>query len=296
MEGIENVLHPLKLKSLAQEWILEDCSGLDLSSVALPSSHLSTAKIIVKEPAVLCGIPFCNAIFQEMNCLAEWNIAEGADLTPYETVAIVRGTARDLLIAERIVLNLLSRSSGVATVSRRVKRLLQEAGWQGEPAGTRKTTPGFRLVEKYSMLVGGVSTHRYSLSDMVMLKDNHISLAGSITKALTLAKSVPSFHQKIEVECSNLNDGLEAAANGCDVVMLDNFDPNSLKTCATEIKKQFPKILIEASGNVKENNILSYASENVDIISSSMFVQGYKTIDFSMKIQINTLKMSNGNS
>jgi len=151
-------------------------------------------------------------------------------------------------------------------------------------AGTRKTTPGFRLVEKYGLLVGGASTHRLDLSQMVMLKDNHIWSTGSIEAAVKKARGVSGFSQKIEVECQSLDEALTAAKAGADVVMLDNFKPSKLKRDAKEFKKQYPHVTVEASGGITIDTMAEFFSEHVDVISQGKLTHGYDCIDFSLKI------------
>ena len=151
-------------------------------------------------------------------------------------VAVVKGPANKILLAERTALNLLARSSGIATQSRLTKNLADESGYTGLIAGTRKTTPGLRQLE-YSMLIGGVDTHRYDLSSMVMLKDNHITSTGSITKAVKSARSVCGFAVKVEVEVSTEEDAREAIDAGADVIMLDNFEGPELQKAAQSLKK-----------------------------------------------------------
>jgi len=137
----------------------------------------------MKSPGVLAGRPFFDAVFKELDCTVHWdNVLEGSYHEPVKTIATVSGKVRQLLLGERVALNIISRASGIASAAHRLKKLVEKLGWKGEVAGTRKTTPGFRLVEKYALLVGRVSTHRYDLSSMIMLKDNHIWTAGSITK------------------------------------------------------------------------------------------------------------------
>eukprot|EP00968_Pinguiococcus_pyrenoidosus_P021847 scaffold2930_cov244-Pinguiococcus_pyrenoidosus.AAC.14 len=183
----------------------------------------------------------------------------------------------------------------------------------GSVAGTRKTTPGFRIVEKYALLVGGGATHRLDLSQMVMLKDNHIWSAGSITDAVKVARSAAGFSAKvskpragvirrkgsvtassscllflfrqIEVEARTLEEGVEAAEAGADIVMLDNFEPGALKVAAKELKRLHPSVLIEASGGITTATMGDYFSEHVDIISQGNLTQGYPVVDFSLKIQ-----------
>ncbi|CAG2114829.1 unnamed protein product, partial [Medioppia subpectinata] len=204
--------------------------------------------------------------------------------TPTQLVADVKGKARDVLLAERVALNVLARCSGVATQARRVRAAVDRVGWKGTIAGTRKTTPGFRVVEKYGLVVGGVSGHRYDLSHMVMLKDNHVVISGSVAAAVGAVRQVRDFASKIEVECRNLEEAQEAARLGVDVIMLDNFDPEGLEASARILKHNFPDVLIESSGGVTVDTVADYAKEWVDIISLSQLVQGYPVVDFSMKV------------
>ncbi len=139
-------------------------------------------------------------------------------------------------------------------------------------------------VEKYAMLVGGAATHRHDLSQMVMLKDNHIWSTGSITNAVKKARSACGFSSKIEVECGSLEEAEEAASAGAEVVMLDNMDPEFLKQCAKTLKQRFPALTIEASGNIRPNTLAPYLSPDVDVVSMSL-QQGYGAVDFSLKIQ-----------
>ena len=179
----------------------------------------------------------------------------------------------------------MARCSGIATEAKQSVDITKEHGWHhGMIAGTRKTTPGFRLVEKYGLLVGGADTHRYDLSQMVMLKDNHIWSCGSITNAVRKAKGVAGFSTKIEVECRNFEEGIEAATAGADIIMLDNYSPTELKLDAEKIKKHFPAIIIEASGGITNETIADYFSPFVDIISRGSLTQGYGFVDFSLKI------------
>ena len=162
---------------------------------------------------------------------------------------------------------------------------MEEIGCKGTFAGTRKTTPGFRLVEKYGLVIGGVGTHRFDLSHMIMIKDNHIAISGgSVFTAMAAVRSISDFATKIEVECGNLEEALTAAKCGADVVMLDNFEGQTLEEVAKQVKSKYSGVLIEASGGITINNVLQYAKPSVDIISLSSLVQGYSTVDYSMKV------------
>ncbi|XP_076307427.1 nicotinate-nucleotide pyrophosphorylase [carboxylating]-like isoform X2 [Tachypleus tridentatus] len=265
----ENVLHPLNLKKLVCQWLNEDTSSFDFAGAAV-GEHAITAEILCKSAGIIAGIPFANAIFKQLDCNVEWFVNEGNFLEPSFKVASVSGNARHVLLAERPVLNCLARCSGIATITNAQKKLLDSKKWNGFLACTRKTTPGFRLPEKYAVLVGGASNHRFDLSQQIMLKDNHIKIAGCV--------------KAIEVECTTLEEAREAAEAGCDIVMLDNCKPPLLHEVAQQLKLQYPTILVEGSGGVNEDNIADYAGPHIDIISTSSIVQGYTTLDFSMNV------------
>jgi len=271
------------LNKLVSDWLTADCPSFDYGAYIVGTTN-SKSTILCKSKGVLCGIPFVDAIFQQLNCKVEWLYMEGDMLQPICTVATVSGRAKDLLQGERVALNVLARASGIATLCYEYNEIKENLKWKGEIAGTRKTTPGFRLVEKYALLVGKCSTHRYDLSSMVMLKDNHLWSVGNITNCVTKARSVCGFSTKIEVECRSVNEALEACKAGADVIMLDNFHASVVEYSSSQIKKQHPNILIELSGGVDLSNISSYMHDTIDIISTSTLTQGYHSMDYSMKI------------
>lgn len=170
--------------------------------------------------------------------------------------------------------------------SNQLLTLLRNAGYPNTLAGTRKTTPGFRLAEKYAMLVGGCDPHRHDLSTMTMLKDNHVWASSSITSAVKAAKSAGGFSIKIEVECQSFEEADEAAAAGADVVMLDNFTGEGVKECARKLKEKWGArgLLVEVSGGLTEDNVEGYVCKDVDVISTSSIHQGVKHVDFSLKV------------
>ncbi|CAK6975743.1 nicotinate-nucleotide pyrophosphorylase -like [Scomber japonicus] [Scomber scombrus] len=278
---------PHALTRLAREWLAEDVPNFDPAGVCVGSQEVE-GRLLCKTPhSILAGSPFFTAVFTEVGCTVDWNYQDGAEIGPdaVTLTAVVRGPARCLLLAERPALNCLARASGIATRCAQLQAMAKARRWHGEVAGTRKTTPGFRLVEKYAMLVGAVSTHRQDLSGMVMLKDNHIWASGSITEAVKAARSVCGFSSKIEVECCSTEEGRESARAGADIVMLDNFQPQELHVAAHALKKEFPALLIEASGGVTPDNLAMYFSPHVDIISLGCITQGCPVVDFSLKVQ-----------
>ncbi|POM63623.1 Nicotinate-nucleotide pyrophosphorylase [Phytophthora palmivora] len=273
-----------------QLWLEDDIPSFDVGGFVVGESE-ETALLLAKSDGVLAGVPFFTQVFHALDCRVEWLLHEGDEVKPSSVssgkvpVARVTGKCRQLLLGERTALNILTRASGVATQARRSVEQARALGWNGHVAGTRKTTPGFRLVEKYALLVAGASTHRHDLSQMVMLKDNHVWAAGSITKAVHKAKLAAGFSMKIEVECRRIEEAQEAATAGADIVMLDNFEPEQLKATAAELKKQFPHLLIEASGGITPETLGLYVSPDVDVVSQGKLTQGYPCLDFSLKIQ-----------
>eukprot|EP00112_Aurelia_sp_Birch-Aquarium-sp1_P000907 Seg1089.2 transcript_id=Seg1089.2/GoldUCD/mRNA.D3Y31 product="Nicotinate-nucleotide pyrophosphorylase" protein_id=Seg1089.2/GoldUCD/D3Y31 len=279
----KNLMTKAKVAECVKQWLQEDTPGFDYGGFVVGES-VESAVLLCKSPGVLSGVPFFEEVFRQLDCEVQWKFEEGAMLDPICKVAFVHGKVKNILLGERVALNLLTRSSGISTQCRRLQGIKQQMIWQGTIAGTRKTTPGFRIVEKYALLVGGASTHRYDLSSMVMLKDNHIWSVGNIENAVKKARGVCGFSTKIEVECRTIEDAKTAANAGAEVVMLDNFDPEALHVAAAEVKASFPNIIIEASGGINEKVIENFMGPDVDVISMGCLTQGYPVVDFSLKI------------
>lgn len=284
-----------KWKQKITDFLSEDVPSFDYGAFVVGNKEES-ASLYMKQTGVICGVPFAAEVFKQCELEVEWHFTEGQFVGPELlakhggklVVATVRGPANKILLSERTALNLMARASGVATQSYITKKLADESGYTGVIAGTRKTTPGLRDVEKYSMLVGGVDAHRYDLSSMVMLKDNHIMSTGSITKAVQSARKVCGFAVKVEVEVSTEADAKEAIDAGADVIMLDNFDGPKLQTVAQSLKSHYKNsnksFLLECSGGLTLHNLSSYLCNDIDIYSTSSIHQGTGIVDFSLKI------------
>ncbi|KAH9013815.1 Quinolinate phosphoribosyl transferase [Lactarius pseudohatsudake] len=256
--------------------------------------------------AVLAGTPFvkysASSTARTFALGVEWNVPEGDEFEPIKHVATVRGKARYLLLGERIALNLLARTP---LRSKRTKDLAESYGFRRIIAGARKTTPGiytapwtfppnaglllgFRLVEKYGMIVGGIDPHRFDLSNMIMLKDNHIWSAGSVTAAITRAREVGGFSLLLDVEVRD-EEANEAIAAGADVIMLDNIEGDELVSVARRLRDRWEgkgkKFLLETSGGITEGNLRERAISGIDILSTSFVHQSVQHIDFSLKIR-----------
>ncbi|ODN84402.1 nicotinate-nucleotide diphosphorylase (carboxylating) [Cryptococcus amylolentus CBS 6039] len=287
----QNLAHllPPSWTADVQRWFAEDTPSFDWAGFVV-GEEVQEAILWGKSGGVLAGVPFFDEVFKQVDCTVEWLLPEGS-VVPEGTktkVAIVRGQARQLLLGERVALNTLARCSGIATVSRRFRDLARAEGWKGVVAGTRKTTPGFRLVEKYGMMVGGVDPHRHDLSSMVMLKDNHIWATGSITAAVQTVRRVAGFSLLVNVECQDFAEADEAIAAGANIVMLDNLVGNDLHGAARQLKEKWAgkrEFLIETSGGIVEGSLTGRVGPDIDILSTSAVHQSCPHVDFSLKIQ-----------
>lgn len=265
--GILEHILPVSWKSQITAWLAEDTPSFDVGGFVV-GSEPRTATLWGKSSGILAGVPFFNEVFAQCGCTVEWHAREGSHIELHHgggkgktALATVRGPVNGLLEGERVALNILARCSGVASASRRLLVNLRSAGYKGILAGTRKTTPGFRLVEKYGMLVGGADTHRMDLSTMTMLKDNHVWSRGSITQAVKAAKAAGGFSLKVEVEAQSEEEADEAIAAGADIVMLDNFTGDGVKIAAKSLKERWAgkkHFLLEVSGGLNEDNAEGY--------------------------------------
>ncbi|KAH8170125.1 nicotinate-nucleotide pyrophosphorylase [carboxylating] [Sarocladium implicatum] len=285
-------LLPPSWKATITTWLAEDTPSFDYGGFVVGSAPRA-AHLLAKSAGIIAGRPFFDEIFTQCGCTVEWHAEEGSKIDlessgGKQKVATVRGPTRGILLGERVALNTLARCSGIATKSREMVDLVRAAGYTGILAGTRKTTPGFRLVEKYGMLAGGADAHRMDLSAMTMLKDNHVWARGSITDAVRAARSVGGFAIKIEVEVQSEEEADEAIAAGADVVMLDNFTGDGVKVAAQSLRSRWEgkaRFLLEVSGGLTRDNVEGYVCNDVDIISTSSIHQGVPHVDFSLKIE-----------
>lgn len=291
-------LLPPSWKKTIGLWLEEDTPSFDYGGFVVGESP-AEARLLAKSPGILAGVPFFDEIFKQLDCTVEWHAKEGDEVgkEKKQHVATVRGPTRCLLLGERVALNTLARCSGIATKSQSLLAMLRKAGYKNILAGTRKTTPGFRLVEKYGMLVGGCDPHREDLSAMTMLKDNHVwACGGSIATAVAAAKAAGGFAVKVEVECQSEEEADAAIKAGADVVMLDNFTPDGVRRTSKNLKDRWgrDKYLIEVSGGLTAENVADYVCDDIDVISTSSIHQGTRHVDFSLKVVPRKAK-ANGN-
>lgn len=273
-QGTLGHLLPPSWKTQVTSWLAEDTPSYDYGGFVVGEGE-RTAILWGKSAGIIAGRPFVDEVFSQCGCSIEWHAQEGDQIDLSENggkmkVATVRGPVRGLLLGERVALNTLSRCSGIASRSKELVDKVRAAGYQGIVAATRKTTPGFRLVEKYGILAGGADANRMDLSSMVMLKDNHIWSRESITGAVQAARSVAGFAMKIEVEVQTEAEADEAIAAGADVVMLDNFTGDGVKVASRSIKERWAgkkSFLLEVSGGLTTENVEAYVCNGTSFLS-----------------------------
>jgi nicotinate-nucleotide pyrophosphorylase (carboxylating) len=273
------------LQSFISAALAEDAGEGDHSSQAcIPADATHRAHLLVKEPGILAGVALAQEIFQHIDprLKTEVFLQDGATVKVGDVAFIVSGPARSILLAERLVLNCMQRMSAIATKTHALSALL--AGTNTRLLDTRKTTPNFRLPEKWAVLIGGGQNHRIGLYDMVMLKDNHIDMAGGIEQAIIRTKEYLRAGKKnlrIEVETRNLEEVQEVLrVGGIDVIMLDNMSTEEMKEAVALIGGRYKT---EASGGITEQTMLAIAACGVDFISVGALTHSIKSMDLSLK-------------
>ena len=259
----------------------EDITSEDVSTNAvMPTATKGTVDLIAKEDGVVAGLEIYARVFTILDEKTEIDLhcKDGAEVKKGELMATVTGDIRVLLSGERVALNYLQRMSGIATYTRQVVKLLE--GSNVTLLDTRKTTPNCRVFEKYAVRVGGGHNHRYNLSDGVLLKDNHIGAAGSVAKAVRMAKAYAPFVRKIEIEVETLDQVKEAVEAGADIIMLDNMTPEVMKQAVELIDG---RAQTECSGNITKENIQKIREIGVDFVSSGALTHSAPILDISMK-------------
>ncbi|MED9883268.1 carboxylating nicotinate-nucleotide diphosphorylase [Blautia sp.] len=278
-------MNEITMKMQADELIMmalrEDITSEDVSTNAvMPEAQKGTVDLIAKEDGVIAGLQVYARVFTLLDDKTEIEFfcKDGDQVRNGQLLAKVNGDIRVLLSGERVALNYLQRMSGIATYTREVAGLLE--GSSLTLLDTRKTTPNCRVFEKYAVRVGGGCNHRYNLSDGVLLKDNHIGAAGSVAKAVAMAKAYAPFVRKIEIEVETLDQVKEAVEAGADIIMLDNMTPEQMKEAVALIDGRAET---ECSGNVTKENIAKIRDVGVDYVSSGALTHSAPILDISMK-------------
>lgn len=278
---MDNITMKINADNLIMMALREDVTSEDITTNSvMPEYQLGTVDLICKQDGVISGLNVFKRVFEllDSDTKVELFFKDGDSVKNKDLLGRVTGDIRVLLTGERTALNYLQRMSGIATYTKKIVYMLE--GTNITLLDTRKTTPNMRVFEKYAVKCGGGSNHRYNLSDGILLKDNHIGAAGSITKAIEMAKSYASFVRKIEIEVENLDMVKEAVEAGADIIMLDNMSHDDMKKAVEIIDG---RALTECSGNVTADNIAKLSDVGIDYVSSGALTHSAPILDVSLK-------------
>ena len=269
------------LNKIIDTALSEDLNTGDITTMStIPVDKIISGKFIAKSEGIICGVDIAKAVFAyiDKDIVLQNNFSDGDIIKKGDIVATINGRAVSVLLGERLSLNLMQRLSGIATkTSEAVKKVY---GFPVKILDTRKTTPGLRVLEKYAIRTGGGHNHRYTLSDGILIKDNHIKAAGGIKKAVELARDFAPHTLKIEVEVETMDQVKEALETGAEIIMLDNMSYEAMSEAVSFINK---KALVEASGNMDEKDLVKVAMTGVDFISIGALTNYVKPLDISLK-------------
>ncbi len=276
------MLNRIIIEPIVRRALVEDIGNGDLTTTAIIPENLSAKAIVhAKEDGVLAGMPLVKEVYRiiDDNVRVEILKSEGSEVKKGTTLAEITGKASSILTGERVALNFLQRMSGIATKTRNMSELIKY--FDCHLTDTRKTTPGLRVLEKYSVQVGGGRNHRFDLSSSILIKDNHIEVSNGIQNAVAAAKRAVGHTTKIEVEVKNVMQVKEALTTGADIIMLDNMNIEDMEEA---VKLIGDRAIVEASGNITELNIKDVANTGVDFISSGSLTHSYSSLDISIDI------------
>ncbi len=275
------------IEETLEKFLDEDIGHGDITTDALVDFRTkATGQVVCKERAVIAGLSESIILLKLLGCKGKSKVRDGQEVPAGTVILEVDGSGSSLLKVERVLLNLLSHMSGVATATAELVSIAKKNGNSARIACTRKTLPGLRYFEKRAVELGGGDTHRLRLDDAVLIKDNHLELAGSITESVRKSKAKVSFTKKIEVEATSPNQAVEAARAGADIVLLDNMTAQEVKKSLDLLgaKKLRGHILVEVSGGITRNNLASYVKTGVDVISVGSITHSAKAIDMSLEL------------
>ena len=274
------MLNFLIIDNIIKDGLNEDMPFGDITTNSIISEESTcTVSLYAKEDGIICGLPVFNRVFEIVTKVTfSTDVKDGDKVHNGQKIGELSGNTRNVLMGERIALNLLQRMSGIATTTNKYVNAIK--GTNAKVVDTRKITPLYRHIDKYSVLCGGGANHRYSLSDSVLIKDNHIDAAGGIYNAVTSAKKNVSFTSKIEVETETRDDVLEALRAKADIIMLDNMNPYEVSEM---VKLIDGKAIVECSGNITLETINDYASTGANYISVGALTHSFKVLDISLK-------------
>jgi nicotinate-nucleotide pyrophosphorylase (carboxylating) len=267
-------------------YLSEDLGRGDITTQACVARNArARGRFLAKEPMVVAGLEAAEAVFSTLDSQQQIEAfaSDGEEVEAGKVIARTSGFADVLLAGERVALNLLQRLSGIATLTRKYVRAIE--GTSAQIVDTRKTTPGLRMLEKYAVVSGGARNHRLGLDDGVLIKDNHIALAGGVGAAVERARESVGHLHKIEIEVSTEKDLREAVKSGADILLLDNLSPEETARMVSLARELRPEITLEASGGITLENVRAYAEAGVDLVSIGALTHSARAMDISFKIQ-----------
>lgn len=279
-------MEPWQIKEIVLKALEEDLPfGDKTTELLIPSNFYGKAYFLAKSNLVICGEPLAEAVFKEIDPEVKiiWHYPEGSEIKSFTRFGYVEGKVQSLLKGERVALNFLQHLSGIATKVRQMVHILKNSTLLLD---TRKTLPGLKILQKYAVKIGGGKNHRFSLSDGILIKDNHIKALGGLKETLNKIKVVPHY-LKVEIEIKNLHELiiLLESKTKVDVVLLDNFSLEELKEALTLIKTKKPALEVEVSGGISEENLEIYNQFEINYISSGALTHSVKAVDISFKIE-----------
>ena len=268
-----------------ERFLQEDISNGDITSdLFIDSNSISDAQILSREPGLLSGRNELTQIFDYFNIKSNWSFQDGEYFASNTQIVKLNGSSKSLLLSERVSLNLLGHMSGIATSTNHAVTITKKISPNTNISATRKTLPGLRKYEKYSVIVGGGLPHRYDLNEMILIKDNHNKLITNLKESVNTARDKIDSNKKIELEVDSLESALNAVDLNVDIILLDNMTPEDISKFILKLKQISEPPLTEASGGINFSNLASYASTQVDIISMGALTHSSKSIDFSLQI------------
>jgi nicotinate-nucleotide pyrophosphorylase (carboxylating) len=268
-----------------ERFLQEDISNGDITSdLFIDPNSISDAQILSRESGLLSGRKELTQIFDYFNIKSNWSFQDGEYFDSNTQIVKLNGLSKSLLLSERVSLNLLGHMSGIATSTNHAVTITKKISPNTNISATRKTLPGLRKYEKYSVIVGGGLPHRYDLNEMILIKDNHHKLITNLKESVNTARDKIDSNKKIELEVDSLESALNAVDLDVDIILLDNMTPEDISKFILKLKQLSEPPLTEASGGINFSNLESYASTQVDIISMGTLTHSSKSIDFSLQI------------
>jgi len=279
----------LSIEEQMRAFLMEDIGLGDITSEALiDEGQVAKARLFYREDGIAAGLEEVETLFRILGCDVTPLETDGNEVKAGEIIMEIEGPARSLLAGERTALNILGRMAGIATAVAEMVAEASKVSQQIRVASMRKTAPGLRELDKKAVALGGGDTHRFRLDDCVLIKDNHLALMPSVAEAVRTARDKVSFTKKIEVEVGTLEEAVEAAEAGADIIMLDNMPPEEIRRCLAHLAERGLREgrIYEASGGINPENVAEYAASGVDVMSMGFFTHSVRSLNVKLKIEM----------